>query len=192
MKGMFMEPIIGVPIFLVNRNSDCFCNENIAMSIGTRIRQARKSVGLTQKELAVKVGMNQSSLSELETGESTGTTIVATIANALGVNALWLEKGVGEMAGQPAPEAPQLADGWSELTRVDVTELRLLALFRRADARLKREILSSVEEYVRGAAIDSQVEPDPEQERRQRTTQSKTHQLGRVAKPASLKRHKPS
>lgn len=71
--------------------------DNIGMSIGSRIKEARKAAGLTQKALAQKVGMAQATLSELETGESQGTTLIASFAAALGVNALWLETGAGKM-----------------------------------------------------------------------------------------------
>jgi transcriptional regulator with XRE-family HTH domain len=68
-----------------------------AMSkIGTRVREARKAAGLTQKELAFKAGMKQSSLSELETGESASSTNLATLANVLEVSAYWLETGKGD------------------------------------------------------------------------------------------------
>jgi len=40
------------------------------MYIGQRVRSARKAAGLTQKELAEKVGIRQSTISELEKGES--------------------------------------------------------------------------------------------------------------------------
>lgn len=80
--------------------------DNIGMSIGSRIREARQAAKLTQKALAQKVGMAQASLSELETGESAGTTLVASLAAALGVNPLWLETGKGSMVAmqQPSPE----------------------------------------------------------------------------------------
>jgi phage repressor protein C with HTH and peptisase S24 domain len=98
-----MENIIGVPILHVNRNSDLVPTDNIGMSIGTRIREARRAAKLTQKALAQKVGMAQASLSELETGESAGTTLVASLAAALGVNPLWLETGKGSMVPVQAP-----------------------------------------------------------------------------------------
>jgi transcriptional regulator with XRE-family HTH domain len=93
---MFMKPIIGVPMFLVNRNSDLNIGENILMKIGQRIREARKAAGMTQDQLATKVGMKQNSISELEKGDSAGTTNVAKFAQALRVNALWLETGMGD------------------------------------------------------------------------------------------------
>lgn len=65
------------------------------MSIGTRIKLLRKEAKLSQIELAERVGLKQSTISDLEVGKSTGTTYLAQIAQVLGVNALWLETGKG-------------------------------------------------------------------------------------------------
>lgn len=70
------------------------------MSIGTRIKQLRKEAKLSQIELAEKVGLKQSTISDLEVGKSTGTTYLAQIAQVLGVNALWLETGKGGRDGR--------------------------------------------------------------------------------------------
>lgn len=72
------------------------------MSIGTRIKEARREAKLTQKQLAGKVGIKQSTLSELESGASSGTTYIATFASALGVRALWLETGKGNKKQEEA------------------------------------------------------------------------------------------
>lgn len=96
-----MSDSIGTPILSVNRYSDLVPQDNIGMSIGSRIREARRAAKMTQKELAKKVGLAQASLSELETGESQGTTMIASFAAALGVSALWLETGKG-------PTTPEL------------------------------------------------------------------------------------
>ena len=66
------------------------------MSIGKRVREARKEAGLTQKQLADKVGVSQAALSELENGDSYGTTRLAAMASVLNVSALWLETGRGQ------------------------------------------------------------------------------------------------
>lgn len=98
---MSMPIIIGTPICKVNklnRKTEVYLRDNIGMSIGKRIREARKDAKMSQQELAAKVGLKQGSLSELETGESTGTTLIATFAATLGVNALWLETGKGNKA----------------------------------------------------------------------------------------------
>lgn len=78
------------------------------MSIGSRIREARRAAKLTQKELAQKVGMTQGALSALETGDSQSSTLLPSMAAALGVSALWLETGKGQMALSPSERLPLL------------------------------------------------------------------------------------
>jgi phage repressor protein C with HTH and peptisase S24 domain len=96
-KEISMEPIMGTPVISVNRFSGFGSGNNIGMSIGTRLKQARKVVNLTQVELATRSGLKQSTISDLEVGKSQGTTYVASLAAALGVNPLWLETGKGSM-----------------------------------------------------------------------------------------------
>lgn len=55
--------------------------------------------------------MKQGSLSALETGDSQGTTLIATFAAALGVNALWLETGRGPMRPGDAVDVLDLLPG---------------------------------------------------------------------------------
>lgn len=74
------------------------------MSIGTRIKERRKELKLTQGDLIKAVGIKQATLSELETGESSGSRYLASIAAALGVSAYWLETGKGAKdVGAPPP-----------------------------------------------------------------------------------------
>lgn len=65
------------------------------MSIGMRIKEARKEKGLSQQALAKAVGMQQPTLSALESGKTQSTSLIASFASKLGVNALWLETGLG-------------------------------------------------------------------------------------------------
>jgi phage repressor protein C with HTH and peptisase S24 domain len=96
---MFMMNSIGSPILSVNWYSNVVPQDNIGMSIGSRIREARRAAKLTQKELARRVGMTQGALSALETGDSQSSTLLPSMAAALGVSALWLETGRGSMQG---------------------------------------------------------------------------------------------
>lgn len=64
------------------------------MGIGERIKSARNQSGLSQADLARIVGRSQSAVAEWETGDTEPRrNIVEKIAEALGVNAIWLEAG---------------------------------------------------------------------------------------------------
>ncbi|MBD8540916.1 LexA family transcriptional regulator [Oxalobacteraceae sp. CFBP 8761] len=90
-----MTTIMGTPVFSVNRKTGLMLRDNTGMSISARLKQARKDAGMTQGELAARSGLKQSTISDLETGKSQGTTYVASLALAMGVSPLWLEAGKG-------------------------------------------------------------------------------------------------
>jgi len=71
--------------------------DNPLMDFKHRVKAARKYAGLTQGELAERVGIKQATVSELETGKSGSSSFTASIAHACGVDPLWLETGSGEM-----------------------------------------------------------------------------------------------
>jgi SOS-response transcriptional repressor LexA len=108
---------MGSPVLHVNRFSGCVLNDNTGMSIGSRIKQARKAMKLTQIELAKKSGLNQSTISDLEVGKSQGTTYLGTLASALNVNALWLETGKGQMSPSVEAAPPSAARPFDENVR---------------------------------------------------------------------------
>lgn len=70
------------------------------MEYKDRIKKARAHAGLTQGQLADAVGVKQASISDLETGKSQSSSYSASIAKVCGVDALWLEKGQGEMVAK--------------------------------------------------------------------------------------------
>ncbi|MBR2512734.1 MAG: helix-turn-helix domain-containing protein [Halomonas sp.] len=67
------------------------------MEFKDRLKKARKLAGLNQAELAKKIGVQQTSISDLERGKSKSTSFSTQIAHELGVSALWLATGKGEM-----------------------------------------------------------------------------------------------
>lgn len=67
------------------------------MNYSSRIKSARKHAGLTQAELASRVGVTQASISDLERGKSASSTFTATLAKACRVSAEWLATGEGQM-----------------------------------------------------------------------------------------------
>lgn len=69
-------------------------------TIGDRVRKARRAKKMSQQRLAEIVGLRQASISDLEQGKTKGTPSIAKIASALGVNAMWLETGRGDISQQ--------------------------------------------------------------------------------------------
>jgi len=62
------------------------------MYLGDKIKSRREQLGLTQRELAKQVGMNQSRISEVESGERKQMSLknLRAMARALGVSADYL------------------------------------------------------------------------------------------------------
>ena len=63
-------------------------------TLGENLKKIRKAKKITQKELAQKSGVKQSVISDLETGNAKSTGSILELANALGVTAEELKKGV--------------------------------------------------------------------------------------------------
>lgn len=80
-------------------------------TFGTRLREARKDAGLSQPALAQKVGLSQTTISDIERGRNAGSTEAAALAAVLGVNALWLAEGKGPKhpGGKDVQPSPALA-----------------------------------------------------------------------------------
>lgn len=103
----------------------------MSKDIGIRLKHARKLRALTQPELATRSGLSQSTISELETGESHspwGVNLVR-LAQALDISANWLATGKGPMDGSTPPlppEAERVARNWLRLdpqVRVKVADM---------------------------------------------------------------------
>lgn len=72
------------------------------LTLADRLRDARRAKGMTQPQLAQASGVAQNTISDLETGKSQGSTSLAEIADALGVNATWLSTGKGARLSKQA------------------------------------------------------------------------------------------
>lgn len=71
-------------------------------SVGGRVKARRNELGMSQLELAKRASITQPTISALERGESQSSGSLASIADALGVSALWLETGLGNKEIAPA------------------------------------------------------------------------------------------
>ncbi|MFW1828061.1 XRE family transcriptional regulator [Acinetobacter sp. ULE_I092] len=78
------------------------------MTLGARLKFARKEKRLTQNQLAEMVGIKQSTLSQLESGLMNSSTHLPAIADALGVGALWLQTGNEKL--HPSRDGQPIAD----------------------------------------------------------------------------------
>ena len=74
-------------------------NNLTAMEIGKRIRTARKEAGLTQEELALRVGVSRSAIAQWETRPNVlpSHANMDTLTEVLTVSYEWLAKGTGPM-----------------------------------------------------------------------------------------------
>lgn len=91
------------------QNSDIGNKENSMASLGENLKSIRKAKKMTQKELAQKSGVKQSVISDLETGNAKSTGSILELANALGVTAEELKKGVsGTFDNNIAPVTSKL------------------------------------------------------------------------------------
>jgi len=62
-------------------------------SIAERLKHAREAAGLTQPELAAKIGVSQGTIGNIETGLRKRPRDLLAIATTLGVDPHWLETG---------------------------------------------------------------------------------------------------
>ena len=92
-------------------NSDSGFKEKLMTTLGENLKKIRKAKKMTQKELAQKSGVKQSVISDLETGNAKSTGSILELANALGVTAEELRKGVFDEASltNVAPVVPRMA-----------------------------------------------------------------------------------
>jgi len=80
---------------------------NRTMTTGERVKMRRMELGLSQEKLGQRAGLTQPTISALEKNRAHTSGSLASIAAALGVSALWLESGRGEMV--PAGTIERLA-----------------------------------------------------------------------------------
>ena len=80
-------------------------------TLGENLKKIRKAKKFTQRDLAQKSGVKQSVISDLETGNAKSTGSILELANALGVTAEELKKGIiGEIEkANVIPVSPRMA-----------------------------------------------------------------------------------
>ena len=115
-------------------------------SLAARLVLARTRAGLSQDHVAQVIGIAQPSYSALETGKSASTSKIGSLANLFGVDAYWLETGLGRLdghrTGEPLLEYPALPP--REQARTP-EERRMLRVFRALNDPQRRGLLAVFE-----------------------------------------------
>lgn len=100
-----------------------------------RIREVRKTLGLTQEKFGEKVGMKKSSLSTTESGVNAVSNQLRTaVCREFHVREEWLRDGTGEMFEDRTPDQA-IVDFAADLVNVDDESFkkRLISAFARMD-----------------------------------------------------------
>ena len=101
-------------------------------TLGENLKKIRKAKKMTQKELAQKSGVKQSVISDLETGNAKSTGSILELANALGVTAEELKKGVFDETSltNVATVAPRMAPVLSWVQAGTMTNVEAVDMFQ--------------------------------------------------------------
>lgn len=93
-------------------------SEVIVMTIGERIRKARRTLDLTQAEFASRIKSTQNTVTRYETGDRTpSASVITLICREFDVNEKWLRTGEGEMfIPAPTSELDALASRYPNMT----------------------------------------------------------------------------
>lgn len=113
----------------------------VMSNLKDRIKSARAHAGLTQLELAKKVGVSQPVISQLEKGENLQSVHLVKIANACSVDAAWLAEGVGEMI----PGGPDSITAKPGESSAEIVRRMLERSGRNLPAETRDRIMSAVE-----------------------------------------------
>lgn len=123
------------------------------MTLSARFRAARKRRGMSQAELADRVGCAQSMIAKIESGQTKKTKLIMDFARELRVRPEWLDTGNGprewSVAEAPAPytTAPENAD--------IVSILKPLA-GESARAKIGRNLIFDIEDGIERGDLDTE------------------------------------
>ncbi|PZE12723.1 Cro/Cl family transcriptional regulator [Pseudomonas sp. 57B-090624] len=120
-----------------------------------RIKQAREFGGMTQRQLAERVGVSQPVISQLERGDNLQSVHLLKIAEVCGVDPSWLSSGSGEGPGADIERANTAVAGAGK-TPADLVRAMLATKAGKALSKEARErLLGAAEEPVDGVVEPS-------------------------------------
>lgn len=105
------------------------------MTQGERVKEVRKTLGLTLDKFGEQIGLKKNSVSQIENGKNSLTDQVAlSICREFNVNETWLRDGIGEMF-IPVSKSDQIADMISDVLKSDEEDFkrRMISALARLD-----------------------------------------------------------
>jgi phage repressor protein C with HTH and peptisase S24 domain len=101
------------------------------MTVGERVRRARKAARMTQTKLGQLVGISSQAIQQLEAGDNRTSRHLITIARILKTPPEWLESGHGSMRdqGRDWSGSPAIIAEKDQLIEVDGTEFARLPVY---------------------------------------------------------------
>lgn len=120
-------------------------------TLAARVRFARKQAGLTQVQLAERVGVSQPMIGKIENGSETSK--IVEIATQLEVRPQWLASGTGPMTDDTAHEVIYRGD---EQANLDAAIQRLVKVTRGLTAAQIEQIAATVEALKQHPLIDAE------------------------------------
>ncbi len=114
-----------------------------------RIKILRKSLGLTQQNFAIRIGMKQNSIALIESGRNTSDQTILSICREFNVNEEWLRTGKGEMFN--SNDNPLLEE-ISTKYNLDDFQTKMIEMFLKLDEP-KRKVIS---DYIK-SLIDNEI-----------------------------------
>ncbi|HCQ9698576.1 helix-turn-helix transcriptional regulator [Acinetobacter baumannii] len=95
------------------------------MELKDRLKLARKNAHMTQKDLSIKAGVSQATISQLESGLMNSSTHLPAIAKALDVDAFWLQTGKEDSKQENLSRLLIPVDTWDEETPLNLDEVEI-------------------------------------------------------------------
>ena len=122
------------------------------MSIGSRIRSARKSAGMSQEELGKRLDIGKSSISEWESGKrALPIDVVEQISEILGVSVPylmgWDEETVATKSIGLSPAALDVARRYDHMSETAQRLISAITLFESADTVVQNRILAMLVDH---------------------------------------------
>ena len=103
-----------------------------------RIKQLRKTLGVTQQEFAERIGITRNAVANYETGRNKPIgSVLNLICNEYNVNPDWLRNGSGEMFIKPATFS---LDEYAQANKLNKTEISIIRGFMELNPDTRKAI----------------------------------------------------